>query len=140
MLAKSGAEIDWNKTINIAQKLDGLRMLLTGIKLAADIYGIAPPQQIAQLLDADPEVNNICTEIHRIIRISPGEFCTNKYSSNLLYLKMRAKMLSRLHCIILLATQPSRHELKTTRLPKALHPILYIGRPFRLLFKTVFRK
>jgi hypothetical protein len=98
------------------------------------------PQQLEMLIMTDREVDHLCSEIQKIIRLTPGVLSYNKYERAGLYLKMRTRLHTRLHCIMLLATTPGKNEIKSTKLPPMLYPLLRITRPFRLISKLIRHK
>lgn len=140
LLLNHDTNIDWGKAIQIAKAQDGMRMLLTGIQLAHNEYGVNIPSQLKVYIRKDPKVKSLCCEIQQIIYKTPGHLGFNKYKRAILYLQIRQRLRSRLHSIMLLAGTLNKRDRAVIKLPIILYPVYYLIRPLRLLAKIFSRR
>ncbi|QNI33521.1 nucleotidyltransferase family protein [Alloacidobacterium dinghuense] len=130
-LLRVSPDLDWNEVIREAKELGLWRALALGILVAHRVAGASVPQPTLQDFEADAVVCKLARHIQESLFVAPGS--TPKggvpYDIRLLGLRDRARLIGSLDWL-----RPGHRDIAVFPLPKALYPLYYLIRPFRLLF------
>jgi hypothetical protein len=123
-------ELDW-KAVKVEAKRVGLwRALALGVLLAYRVCGAAVPAEVVRGFQSDGEVRRLATYFENAVFDKPGEIPSGRLPYNLALLDFQDRVRLLLSAGFL---QPNERDRELLRLPKALYPLYYLIRPFRVL-------
>ena len=109
----SAGEIDWPDLLNRAAQAGALRMLLLGLRLAADT-GAPVPENLLSQAEKDRTIRRLVSRIDPQAPESPHFF-----------IQTRERLRDRLACRASLALTPNEEDYALLPLPTALSPLYY---------------
>ena len=130
-LLRVSPDLDWNEVVREAKQLGLWRALALGILVAHRVAGAPVPQQTLGDFEADAVVCKLATHIQESLFTAPGSTPEGgvPYDILLLGFRDRARLVGSLDWL-----RPGDRDIAVFPLPKALYPLYYLIRPFRLLF------
>ena len=129
MLIESEPALDWDFARQEAKRVGLERCLALGVLLAHRACANVP-QQVISAFEADRDALSMAEFFaHRIFQ-SPGATPAGRVPYFLRILGRRDRMRSMFSPSIL---RPNERDRAAVKLPKALHPLYYVIRPFRIL-------
>jgi hypothetical protein len=130
-LLRVSPDLDWNEVVCEAKKLGLWRALALGILIAHRVAGAPVPQPALRDFEADAVVCKLTGHVQESLFIAPGSTPEGgmPYDILLLGLRDRARLIGSLDWL-----RPGHRDIAVFPLPKALYPLYYLIRPFRLLF------
>jgi len=131
-------DLDWNALLDQAATLHAIRMVLLGLRLAADMVGTDIPPVMADRLHADGRVGAIAARIQRgIFRAADHE--QRETESILLQIDVSERLSDKAAYCLRLLLQPNHGDAGMIGLPAPL-AFLYVPiRPFRVAGKYLPR-
>ncbi len=133
-LVRRHPDLDWGRLTELAARTGGLRMLLVGLRLARDLLGLVLPDDIGEMVDADPTVGRLTRRVKgRIYGLdeSPLDF----YEKYAFYFRIRERPRDRIEYLFRMIITALLIEWRTLRLPRSFLALYYMLRPFRLVKK-----
>ena len=129
-LLDSVPDLDWQEVIREAKRTGLTRTLALGVLLAHRIAGAPVPPAVMQRFESDAPARNLAQYIDDNLFDSPGSKPASRlpYSVQLLGFGDRVRFFLSLDSL-----RPSDRDYAAVHLPKLLHPLYYLLRPFRLL-------
>jgi hypothetical protein len=132
-LMQARPEIDLGALIDEATRLHSRRMLLLGLYLAHRLAHAALPDTVLRILKGDSSVialgEQICT------RMLAGAELPGKLARLRTTIKTIERRSDRLRFVLSLGLQPTTGDCAMVRFPRALYPLYYLVRPFRVVRK-----
>jgi hypothetical protein len=129
MLIHGEPELDWNFAHREAKRVGLERCLALGVLLAWH-SGAEVPDPILQLFQADRDMTRLAEFFATNVLENPGAMPSGTVPYFLRILGSRDRLRSLFSPSIL---QPNERDRAAIRLPRALHPLYYLIRPFRIL-------
>ena len=143
-----GNSLDWPHTVNRAGALGGERLLLLGLRLAADLLHATVPDEVLSRMRADRVVVSLAAEFGQRLFVPAGERrrLDGSYrfvEAGRVYIKSRERLADKIaHARYLMRIlvgwcrlTPNERDRAVTRLPSALTFLYYLIRPYRLAKK-----
>jgi hypothetical protein len=129
-LLASSPDLDWNKVIREAGKSGLSRTLALGVILAHEIIGAAVPEGLLRRFQSDRWMSALAQHIQETLFDSPSSLPGNRvpYKVRLLEFRDRFRYLFSLNML-----RPNDKDRAALPLPKSLHALHYLIRPFRIL-------
>ena len=124
-------EINWSKLIATARATGSERMLLLGLRLAADLLAAPLPAEAAQALAADPVVGTLAAEVARYL-FTPALTPSGLAGYFRFQLKSRRRLRDKVQYLRFVIT-PTEKDLARLNLPTPLTFVYYLLRPVRML-------
>jgi Uncharacterised nucleotidyltransferase len=130
-LLASSPTLDWKEVTREAKKSGLCRALAFGILLAHRIGGATVPPAILRGFEADTTASTLTRHIQQNLFDAPGTtpMGVMPYSIQLLDFRDRIGYLSSLDFL-----RPNERDWATLSLPKPLHSLYYLIRPFRIFW------
>jgi hypothetical protein len=130
-LLRVSPNLDWQEVVREAKKVGLWRALALGILVAHRVAGAPVPQPALREFEADSVVCKLARHIQDNLFTAPGSTPIGgvPYDILLLGLRDRVRLVGSLDWL-----RPGHRDIAVLRLPKALYPLYYVIRPFRLLF------
>lgn len=123
-------QLDWQKVRDIANKWNCRRMLYLGLSLSQNLLDTAIPGDIAKDVQQDNTVKNLSEQaIDLLLNTAKDDF-----STYLFLLNCRERIRDKLAYLIATSLTPNEKDWHFLKLPKYLHYLYYLVRPYRLLF------
>ena len=132
----------WETLIERARAMGILRMLLVPVKLASDVFGVAPDPVAARAIAADPEVGRLAAEIiEGVFELNGRKHHDERLivQSGRLHMRMRERLGDRVRYCVRLTTRPGVEDWQAVDLPAWLSFLYPILRPPRLVAKYLSR-
>ena len=123
----------WPELLAQAERTGQQRMLLVGLRLAAELLDTPLPETAAKAIDADGVVTRLAAQAKQVIFRQPPR-PPGMVSSLRFQLLARRSWLARWNYLRYLLT-PTDADVRAFRAPRALEFVYYMTRPFRLLMK-----
>jgi Uncharacterised nucleotidyltransferase len=123
-------DLEWGGVIREAKRTGLLRALALGVLLAHRVAAAPVPQTVLRSLEAVGAVRDLAQHFDENLLKRPGLFPRGRvpYNIHLLGIGDRIRMLFSLSVL-----QPNAWDREFVRLPRALDPLYYVIRPFRIL-------
>lgn len=123
-------DLDWSEVMLQAKRTGLWRTLALGVLLANRVAGAAVPAVILRRFESDKKAYNLALFISENLFDSPGSLPRGRvpYSIQLLGFQDRIQLLLSLDIL-----RPNERDRSVVRLPKSLHGLYYLVRPFRIL-------
>jgi Uncharacterised nucleotidyltransferase len=128
--------LDWELTRREAKRVGLERCLALGVLLAWRNAGAEVPQDVRRKLECDRDVSNLADFFTKSILENPGAMPAGRMPYHLRILGFRDRVRMLVSPSIL---QPNDRDRAAIRLPRALEPLYYVIRPFRVLFDRTAR-
>jgi len=126
-------EINWKIVESRARKMRCERILLMGLFLAFDLFEPTLPVSLKGRLGNDPVLKKMAWTIYDNIFDKSSETKTTIGSDfSFFHMKMRDRILERVHYGVAIVFNPSREEWRILPLPAPLSFLHYLFRPIRL--------
>jgi len=129
-LLQFSAGMDWTLVLDTARRLGAERLLLLGLHLAQSLLGAPLPTAVEPAMDSDPAVRELTGQVERHFASSPEHEL--RPASHWFCLRCREHWRDRLRYVFRLALTPTYGDWAWIALPRALSPLYFILRPFRL--------
>ena len=127
-------DMDWEQILARARALGSERMLLLGLRLASDLLGATPREEVLHRVRADQTVKALAEQIYqRLFSEAGGQ--TDLFEGSLfhpLYPKMRERLSDKIRYCILAATTQTVEDWELVPLPRSLSVLYYAVRFVRL--------
>ena len=130
-LLDSSPNLDWNEVIDEAKGTGLRRTLALGILLAHQVTGATVPQTILQRFEADTTACKLAQHIQENLFDAPGSTPKGRMPYGLQLLDFRDRVRWLLSPTLL---QPNERDRAAFPLPRSLHPLYYLIRPFRIFW------
>lgn len=132
--AQKVIDLNWHRVFERAQKLKTTRMVLLGLVLASDLLQTPLPEDVRARIAADATVVTVAKQIAQKLLTDDRSVRTAVQS-----FRYRRQMvpgaLDSWRYGLRLATAPAEEDWTMVRLPRALAPLYFVFRPFRLFRK-----
>jgi hypothetical protein len=135
-LLESEPGLDWDLALKEAKKAGLERCLALGVLLAYYVAGADVPGNVLRKFEADRPARKIAEFLERHTLEAPEKMPEGRIPYNLQILGSRDRAAVLLSPTFL---QPNARDRATVKLPKALEPLYYIIRPFRILLDRTGR-
>jgi hypothetical protein len=127
-------DLDWEKTIGLADDSGARRILFLGLSLAKDILDAPLPEKVVHHIESDPMIRRLANEVWQRLFLGsntpPGLLETSFF-----HLKSRERLRDRIqYCFRLMVTTTPR-DWAIIKLPRFLSPLYSFFRPLRLIRK-----
>lgn len=133
-------ELDWQRLVERAGALGGLRMLCLGLLLARDLLGATVPQEVWPRLRTGSRLVMLAGQVcRRLFREGEGASFRLQMTT---YLRVRERFRDRYpfyRYLLSVTLTPTHDERALLPLPAALSFLYYLVRPIRLAVKFVLR-
>ena len=128
-LIRSSPDLDWEKAVREARRQGLWRALALGTLLAQRIAGAPVPSSVLQLFESDQTACALAEHIEEHLFDAPGSTPHGgiPYNLQLLSLYDRAWFFLSLDFL-----RPNERDMAAIALPKPLHALYYLIRPFRV--------
>jgi hypothetical protein len=130
-LLDSSPELDWQQVVDEAKRSGLWRSLALGVLLAHRIVGAVVPEAVLRRFESDTTACSLAQHIQENLLDAPGS--TPKgivpYNLQLLGFQDRLRMLLSLDFF-----RPNTRDREAIPLPKSLHALYYLIRPFRIFW------
>jgi hypothetical protein len=122
-------DLDWKEIIREAKQTGLWRTLALGVLLAHRIAGTAVPQAILRRFESDTTASKLAQHVEENLFIAPGSAPMGRvpYYVLLLAFQDRLRLLLSLELL-----RPNERDQAALPLPKSLHVLYYLIRPFRI--------
>lgn len=135
-MLESESGLDWNSAIREAKRLGLWRCLALGVLLAHSLAGAQVPPEALRRFERDRTARRLANFLQKHVLSEPGRVPDGRvpYDIHLLGFRERAG-------VMLSPTflRPNERDRAVMRLPKALEPLYYVIRPFRMLWDRTGR-
>ena len=130
-LLASSPDLDWKEVIYEAKKSGLCRTLALGVLLAHRVVGATVPQAVLRRFESDSPACNLAQHIQENLFDAPGSTPMGRvpYSIRLLGFHDRVRWLLSLDFL-----RPNERDREALSLPKSLHALYYLIRPFRVFW------
>ena len=130
-LLNSQPHLDWNEVMQEATQTGLLRPLTLGALLAHRVAGAKVPNAILRRFESDSNACSLARHIQGNLLEAPGSTPASAvpYFFRLLDFNDRTRSLMSLTFL-----QPTMRDKEVVPLPKSLHALYYLIRPFRLIW------
>ena len=130
-LLRQRREVNWPKLIATARATGSERMLLLGLRLAANLLATPVPAEAAQALAADPMVSTLAAEVVRYL-FTPALTPSGLAGYFRFQLKTRRRLRDKVQYLCFVIT-PTEKDLASLTLPAPFTFVYYLLRPVRML-------
>jgi len=129
-LLEQHTELDWNAVMKEAKRVGLFRSLALGLLLARRVCGAPVPRGVLRRFESNSDASDLAAYFEEAVFDKPGKMPASRmpYSFRLLDLRDRVRMSLAMNFI-----RPNARDREILRLPKALHLLYYLIRPFRVL-------
>jgi hypothetical protein len=127
-------DMNWEQIVAQARALGSERMLLLGLRLASDLLGATPPEEVLRRVRADQTVKALAEQIYERLFSEAGRQ-TDLFEGSLfhpLFLKIRERLSDKIRYCILAATTQTVEDWQLLPLPQSLAFFYYVVRFIRL--------
>lgn len=126
--------LNWGRLTALAAWTGGLRMLLVGVRLGRDLLGLALPDDVGEMVDADPTVGRLTRRVkNRLYGLDESPLDFHKKCA--FYFRIRERPRDRIEYLFRMILTALLIEWRPLRLPRSFLPLYYMLRPFRLAKK-----
>ncbi len=127
---ESHSDLDWNTTAREAKRTGLWRALALGVLLAHRMAGALVPDSMLRRFASDSTAHTLALHFEENLFDSPGITPPSwiPYSIQLLGFRDRVRLMSSLSFL-----RPNQRDRAFVQLPKGLHGLYYVIRPFRIL-------
>lgn len=131
---RAAETIDWSLLFERAQRQGGERMLLLGLRLAADLSDLRLPRALDVRLNADGAVGLLAEAVYqRLFEAEPGT--RSVMQSSRFFIRARERASDRMRCAMGMTLSPTASDVMAVKLPRRLFFLYYPLRPLRLGLK-----
>jgi hypothetical protein len=129
-LLDSAPDLDWRELISEAKRSGLMRTLAFGVLLAHRAAEAPVPPAVLRSFESDATARNLAQHVDQNLFDSPGSKPRSHlpYSLQLLGFRDRVRFFLSLESL-----RPTDKDHAAVHLPKLLHPLYYLLRPFRIL-------
>jgi hypothetical protein len=124
--------VDWPLALRIAADLKSTRLLLLGLYLAHGLPGAPLPASILDRAETDSNVRWLADQVYRHLS-GKSDPSTGLLPRAVFRVRSGDTTGDGVRHMLRLATSPTESDRKSFRLPRALHPLYALARPWRLL-------
>ena len=135
-LLESEPGLDWKRAEEEAMKVGLERCLGLGVLMAHGVAGAEVPAQVLRRFEGDRSIRKLAKFFERHIVEDPGRIPEGWIPYNFRILGRRDRAAVLLSPAFL---RPSARDRATVKLPKALEPLYYLIRPFRMMLDRTGR-
>jgi hypothetical protein len=130
-LLKVSPDLDWKAVLREAKRTGLWRSLALGVLLAHRVADAEVPQPFLKSFESETAVSNLAQYIQQNLFDAPGTMPEGRvpYHITLLGFRDRARGILSLDFL-----QPNERDLAAISLPKSLHLLYYLIRPFRIFW------
>lgn len=128
-LLEVSPDLDWREVIREARQSGLWRALALGVLLAHHIAGATVPQSVLRRFESDTAAGNLAQHIQEHLFDSPGSTPESRVPYNIQLLGLHDRVRLFLSPQFLL---PNERDRAAIPLPKSLHVLYYLIRPFRI--------
>ena len=127
--------LDLSGMLAQARSLGVERIMLLGLRLAAELLDVPLPEDVACRARDDRVVGALAAQVRATLfrRMPTGS--SHSWESRLFHLRTRERWRDRLRYCARVALTPTSGDWAWLRLPDALYPFYYVARPIRLIAK-----
>jgi hypothetical protein len=129
-LLRSFPALNWKEVMHEARKNGLRRALALGVLLAHRVAGAAVPQPILQRFESDATACKLAQHFEKNLFDAPGSVPVGRVPYDLQLLDSRDRFS---FFFSIDSLRPNERDRAVLPLPKPLHPLYYLIRPFRLL-------
>ena len=135
-LLESEPELDWEFAQREAKRVGLWRCLALGILLAHRLAGAQVPVEVLRSFERDRAASRLADFLQQNVVEKPGTMPHGRvpYSIQLLDFRERVKVVMSPNFL-----KPNARDRALVKLPKALEPLYYVIRPFRILLDRTGR-
>ncbi len=135
-LLESEPELDWDFAQREAKRVGLMRCLVLGVLLARNLVGAQVPPKVLRRFEADRAMRKLADFLQAHVAEQPGRVPEGRVPNNIQLLGFRDRA-----AVVLSPTffRPNAQDRAVVKLPKALDPLYYLIRPFRLLLDRAGR-
>ena len=130
-LLASSPDLDWKEVTREAKKSGLFRTLTLGVLLAHRIVGAPVPPAVLQHFEANTTASALAEHIQQHLFDAPGSTPTGRIPYSIQLLDFRDRIGYFLSLDLL---RPNERDRATLPLPKALYPLYFLIRPFRIFW------
>jgi hypothetical protein len=129
-------DLDWDFAQQEARRVGLWRCLALGVLLARRAAGAPAPADVLQIFEQDRWASRLAEHLDEQVVEEPGRMPAGLIPYNIQILAFRDRA-----GVVLSSTflRPNWHDRAAVKLPKALEPLYYVIRPFRLLLDRTGR-
>lgn len=124
-------DLQWNEVIWEAKRSGLWRALALGVLLAHRVAGVAVPESVLRRFEADTTARKLALFIGENLFDAPGSTPASRVPYALQLLGPHDRMMMFLSLNFL---RPNERDRAVVRLPRTLHALYYVIRPFRILW------
>jgi len=135
-LLESEPELDWSFAIREAKRLGLWRCLALGVLLARGLAGARVPADVLRSFEKDRTVQKLANFFQNHVLNEPGRVPDGRVPYDIQLLAFRERVSVVLSPAFL---RPNARDRAVVKLPKALEPLYYVIRPFRMLWDRTGR-
>jgi hypothetical protein len=128
-LLASSPDLDWNEVTREAKKSGLRRTLALGVLLAHRVGGASVPPAVLWGFESDRTASNLAQHIQENLFDAPGSTPSGSIPYNIQLLDFRDRLRVLLSLDFL---RPNERDRAALPLPKSLHALYYLIRPFRI--------
>ena len=134
-LFRRNPAIDWPAVLTLSRRLAVLRMVLLGLEVVRRTVEIDLPEAVVRAIADDPMVTRLSGRICRDLLAQPGKPPHELFPYLLLNLLSRVRIRDRMRYTLIRIFKPTHTDWTCFRLPRRLHGLYYVTRPFRLILR-----
>lgn len=135
-LLRHHPQLDWDSLLSRARQAQGWRMLLLGLFLARELLNAPLSPEIEQSLRREPAVARLAEPIKHRHYHGPVDTFVKPWQVGNFNAQLEDSSLGRFTDWLRRLVTPTVNDLNSVQLPRALYPVYYLIRPFRLLGKS----
>jgi len=130
-LLASSPDLDWKEVIHEAKKSGLCRTLALGVLLAHQVAGATVPPAVLRRFEADTTARNLAQHFQQNLFAAPGITPMGRipYTVQLLDFRDQVRWLLSFDFL-----RPNERDRAALQLPKPLHALYYLIRPFRIFW------
>jgi len=136
-LVRARPDMDWERVVWQARRLEAERMVLLGLFLAAELLGAELPQEVWQRVQADSVLRSLGLEVRqRLFQEAQGRRdASERLRLFGFHLRLREALWRKIRHCLRMALFPSQEDWALLSLPASLGFLYYVIHPFRLAAK-----
>ncbi len=127
--------LDLGGVLDQARALGVERIVLLGLRLAAELLDAPLPDEVLRRARDDRTVGALATGVRTSLWRRAPTGSSHSWESRLFHLRTRERWRDRLRYCARVALTPTPGDWAWLRLPDALYPLYYVARPIRLIAK-----
>jgi putative nucleotidyltransferase-like protein len=139
-LVRSRPGIDWRATVDRAARLGGVRMLLLGLMLAAELLDAPVPDELRARARAHRAVRRLVRVIRDRLFEQASLQPANGWEWLRWYAGVRERAVDRLRCAWRIVFVPGPADWEWIPLPRGMNALYFLARPVRLASKYLGRR